>query len=316
MRPAVCLWYALRALDNSGAGKVSVALSEIMRQLKKSRTTIWRYLQDATFFRYHSTRNGIVTVYLQGLRSVCRTLRLPDIGPVGFNMGLQKIQKDSAAIGAQSLQQSSLYLAILATRKAGKTANIFDATLLEKSSFITEGAPSTLGGPQDKSKKTKKEKKKKPPQYMGSFDIKTVNGRPQEIHLLHRTVTLYGASIAGIARLLLVCSKTIAKSLEGTLRIRQAHQIPSVIYYGLRVEAADNFGRNEDCPYAFYSKHKHLGPYRLHTYLYYPNFVLCSQRILKSHINPSLKLQPQGVEPQAFNSNVEFASTAAVIIQD
>lgn len=287
--PAVQLWYALRALDVSGSGKVSITTGDMERQLGKGRTTIWRYLKDKTFFRSHVTVKGVVTVYLHGLRSVCRALHLDSIGPIGFNVGLKSIQRDSAAIGAQSLQQSSLYLALLSSRKdkkvigdpltKGKVADVLDASLLEESSFITGGATSIAGECLLQGAA---------PQCIGTLPIKTVSGAQQEVHMLRASATLYGASLEGIAKLLRVCSKTVSKSLMGTRRIRQAQQVPLWEYNALQVEAADNFGRSEEA--GFYSYHKKYGSYRLYTYLYYPYYPLCSQRVLKSHINPSLKV--------------------------
>lgn len=280
VRPAVQLWYALRALDVNGSGKVSITTTEAMSQLGRSRTTIWRYLKDATFFRSHTTKDGVLTIYLQGLRSVCKSLGLEGIGPIGFNEGLDSIQKDSASIGAQSLQQSSRFLAQLASQKDKKVPDVLDATLLEKSSFISVGAPSPIKGQTIQAIA---------PQCLGTLPLKTISGYPQEVYMLRQRATIYGASIEGIAKLLGVCSRTISKALKGTLRIRQAQQIPLWEYYARKHQASENFGRMEGK--GFYSLHKEYGAYRLYTYLYYPFHHLCSQRVLKSRVNPSLGLR-------------------------
>ena len=274
-RPAVRLWYALRALDVDGSGKVIVSLGEIEGQLSKSSLTVRRYLKDDTFFRNYYVEGGALTVYLHGLRSVCKALGFTDVGPTGFTEGLDSIQKDSALIGAQSLQQSSMYLATIALK--GKHPDLVDATTMgTDSSFITEGVTDANMG--------------HAPQCLGNLTINTVSGRAQKVHLLREGATLYGASLQGIGALLQVCSKTISRALRGVLRIRQAQQIPEWEYMALQVEASQTLrGTNDDSPYPFYSRHKSYGPYRLHTYLYYPLHALCSQRALKSHINPSLK---------------------------
>lgn len=274
-RPAVRLWYALRALDTEGAGKVVVPVGEIEKQLGRSSLTVRRYLMDATFFRSYYVEGSDLTVYLHGLASVCRALGFSDIGPVGFTEGLDTIQTDSALIGAQSLQQSSQYLAIKALK--GKHANLVDASTIQAdSSFITGGVTDAY---MDRA-----------PQCMGNITINTVSGRPQKVHLLHEAATLYGASLEGIATLLQVCSKTVSRALKGVLRIRQAQQIQEWEYQALKVEASQTLrGINDESPYPFYSRHAFYGPYRLYTYLYYPLHKLCSQRNLKSHVNPSLK---------------------------
>jgi hypothetical protein len=103
-------------------------------------------------------------------------------------------------------------------------------------------------------------------------------------------VTLYGASLQGVADLLQVCMKTVSRALRGVLRIRQAQQIPMWKYNQLQMEASETLtGSQDGSAYPFYSFHNVFGPYRLHTYLYYPLHVLCSQRRLKAHINPRLK---------------------------
>jgi len=230
---------------------------------------------DTTFFRSHYVEDGTITVYLHGLAAVCKELGFTDIGPIGFNEGLGQLQKDAALIGAQSLQQSSQHLAIKALR--GKHPNLVDASTIQAdSSFITGGVTDAF---MDHA-----------PQCLGNLTINTVSGRPQKVHLLHQAATLYGASLEGIAGLLQVCSKTIARALKGVLRIRQAQQIPEWEYQALKVEASQTLrGTNDESPYPFYSHHAFYGPYRLYTYLYYPLHKLCSQRNLKSHINPSLK---------------------------
>jgi hypothetical protein len=276
VRPAVQLWYALRALDMNGSGKVSITMAEAMSQLGRSRTTIWRYLKDTTFFRSHTTKDGMLTIYLQGLRSVCKSLGLVGIGPIGFNEGLDSIQKDSASIGAQFLQQCSMFLAVLASQKTNKLPNTLDATLLENTSFISGGVPSPIKGAS---------------QCIGTLSINTVSGSPQTVHVLHQYTTPYGASIEGIADLLGVCAKTISRSLKGSIRIRQAQQISYIEYYSKRQEAKENLGRMD----GFYSLHREYGAYRLYTYLYYPQYHLCSQRVLKSHVNPHLRLAYEGL---------------------
>lgn len=285
VRPAVRLWYALRALDVEGTGKVVIPAGEIERQLGKSRTTIWRYLQDRVFFRSYRYGGGLLTVYLHGLRAVCLSLGIDSIGPVGFNMGLTTIQKDSAAIGAQSLQQSSLYLARLAAHKDKKVISVLDATLIQQPSHITEGATAVLGLMHDTwdtflpAKGTSL--------CAGSIPVKTVSGSHTLVHLLECSATLYGASLEGIATMLGVCSKTISRSLRGVARIRQAQRVPYWEYKYWQHEASENLGRSVSP--GFYGYNKDYGAYKLYTYLYYPNYCLCSQRVLKSHVNPALK---------------------------
>lgn len=296
-KPAVCLWYALRALDVDGTGKVTIPVGEAEVQLGKSASTIRRYLMDDMFFRSYTVAYGVITIYLHGLASVCRALHLTDIGPVGFNEGLGQIVKDSALVGAVALQQASLYLAThdkeghrIDERYPDGTPRVMDATkistvqeLMGTASYITGGATAaTTIDPSDVLVDA--------PQCKGTFIINTVTGRPQPVHMLQLGTTIYGASLEGIAALLQVCSKTISRALQGTLRIRQAQQIYWSEYYHLKNEASETLtGTNDDCKYAFYSKHEYMGPYRLYTYLYYPLYQLCSQRVLKSHINPWLK---------------------------
>lgn len=280
-RPAVRLWYALRALDVAGTGKVTVPVGEIEQQLCRSSLTVSRYLKDTTFFRSHYVEGGALTVYLHGLAAVCKALGFTDIGPVGFNEGLDQLQKDAALIGAQSLQQASLYLA---TRDRDREHDVLDAVNIKPvggtASFITWGATDTDTAVLDVTVT----------QCEGTLTINTVTGRPQTVHMLREGATLYGASLEGIAGLLQVCSKTISRALQGVLRIRQAQQIPEWEYQALRAEASDSLtGTVEDCPYPFYSRDRVLGPYRLHTYLYYPLYALCSQRRIKSRVNPYLK---------------------------
>lgn len=279
-RPAVRLWYALRALDTEGTGKVTVPVGEIEQQLGKSRLTVRRYLKDTTFFRSHYVEGGaLLTVYLHGLAAVCKALGFTDIGPVGFNEGLGQLQKDAALIGAQSLQQASLYLA---TRDRDREHDVLDAvnikTIDGAASFITWGVTDHVMLDDAAT------------QCEGTLTINTVAGRPQRVHVLHEGATLYGASLEGIANLLQVCSKTISRALQGVLRIRQAQQISEWEYQALRAEASESLtGTVDDCPYPFYSRDRVLGPYRLHTYLYYPLYALCSQRRIKSRVNPWLK---------------------------
>lgn len=290
-KPAVQLWYALRALDVDGSGKVTIPVGEAERQLGKSASTIRRYLMDDVLFRSYSVTDGVITIYLHGLASVCRALYLTDIGPVGFNEGLGQLVKDSALVGAVALQQASLYLAT--HDKQGHcidAVDVVDATkittvqeLMGTTSYITGGVTAATTLAEDVLVDV--------PQLKGTFTINTITGRPQPVHMLRLGTHMYGASLAGIAGLLQVCSKTISRALQGTLRIRQAQQIYWSEYYHLKNEASETLtGTNsEDCKYPFYSKHEHMGPYRLYTYLYYPLYQLCSQRVLKSHVNPWLK---------------------------
>jgi hypothetical protein len=279
----------MRALDVDGTGKVTIPVGEAEVQLGKSSSTIRRYLMDDMFFRSCTVADGKITIYLHGLASVCRALHLTDIGPVGFNEGLCQIVKDSALVGAVALQQASLYLAT--HDKEGHRIDepdVLDATkimstdeLMGRSSYITEGVTTIHQDP---------DAIIDAPQCKGTFTINTVMGRPQPIHMLRLGTRMYGASLEGIAGLLQVCSKTISRALQGTLRVRQAQQIYWSQYYHLKNEASETLtGTNENSPYPFYSKHEHMGPYRLYTYLYYPLYQLCSQRVLKSHVNPWLK---------------------------
>lgn len=279
-KPAVQLWYALRALDVEGTGKVIIPTGEIEVQLGKSRTTIWRYLQDRTFFRSYSYGAGLLTVYLHGLRAVCQSLGLDSIGPVGFNQGLTTIQKDSAAIGAQALQQCSMYVAKVACINEGREPSLLDATLIGGASFMSRGVTSSLLGSSYKQGPIS--------QIYAELSIKNTSGIPQPVQLLRKSATVYGASIEGIGRLLRVCSKTISKSLQGTLRIRQAQHMPRWEYLALRFEASENMGKRLDSS-GFFSFHEEYGAYRLHTYLYYPYYALCSQKTLKSLVNPVLR---------------------------
>jgi hypothetical protein len=286
-RPAAQLWYACRALDVNGCGHVTIPSGEVERQLGKSRTTVWRYLNDTTFFRAYHYRDGYLTIYMHGLSATCLNLGLNGIGPVGFNVGLDSIQADAAAIGAQALQQQSKWVATHMPGK-GPTASVDATTItdLGNSSFISGGLPSISDGAAPPGAILLD------PLCAGTATLHTVNGLPFTVHVLNIAGTIYGASLEGIGALLHVCSKTVSRSLRNSLRVRQGQQIPMWKYLGLRFEACETLnGRNEDSPYCYYALHKILGPYRLYTYLYYPMYQLCSQKRLKARVNPYLKEQ-------------------------
>lgn len=125
---AIKLWYACRAIDQSGSGRVQVAIADLVDAIGVSIATIRRYLQDGKrlkFFRHARTAQGIVTLFYASTVQVCAANGLESLGAVTeVAIGeLKNLKAIATQAEAQKLQQASFHKARKGQKRPLPTAD-------------------------------------------------------------------------------------------------------------------------------------------------------------------------------------------------
>ena len=125
---AIKLWYACRAIDQSGSGRVQCAIADLANVLQVSIATIRRYLKDGKrlkFFRDARTAHGIVTVFYSSTVQVCMANGLESLGAVTevAISDLHNLKAIATQAEAQKLQQASYHKARKGQKRPIPTAN-------------------------------------------------------------------------------------------------------------------------------------------------------------------------------------------------
>lgn len=117
--PWARLWYLCRALDKEGTGHLVLPLPVVQVFLECSSQSIYRWLQQGQkkgAFRYYKIRDGVMTVYLGGMFSVCYQMNLKRWGAVGVSplwqvLSLKQLRSLTTGLVTQRFQQKSRYAA-------------------------------------------------------------------------------------------------------------------------------------------------------------------------------------------------------------
>lgn len=114
MKSPIRLWYALRAIDNRGTGKVKTTLKKLSYLMDLSIPTVKRYLQQGEkmgLYRAVIKQWGKeeITIYLQSLFNVCLAHGIEDWGACTdlFTYELKLIRLHATQATAQRLQRCS-----------------------------------------------------------------------------------------------------------------------------------------------------------------------------------------------------------------
>lgn len=244
--PAIKVWYECRFADPNGNGWAYI-------EAHKSRTTMWRYLNDKRLFRSYKKEGNLYKVYYQSTYNVCINLNISNLGAISETDTTHDLAEQAALIQAIKLQQQSMWLC----------KQEYKVNLKPQNFFNKEGVPSDNG--------------------YGGKDFYGVN--PKLIPFQKRRIlfleveSFYGASQDGIAKRLGICRQTAAKLLENSSKIQLALKSSWYHYYKAKFEASENFGVPPEKGFIFKSKSLVSGVVsKISTYVYYPLFSLCNQK--------------------------------------
>lgn len=256
--PAIALWYLCRGLDPEGSGKAKVTRQQLAEQFGKSRTTIWRWLNNRKFFRhyYYDVKEGCYVVYLCSIVKVCLALNVVSLGGIGQSDTVDDLAEQAALIEAQKVQGQSYYLA--------KTSGEGWLMVKPEEYFDPEGKPLCNISLCSKTARQLRIK-----------DFSTLNKRP--IMVLRRIVQTYGASQYGIAKRLGISVNTVRKLLAPASKIQPALHVSWKYLYRARFEAEENLGSPLETGFLI---RKGI-PLKLLPYRYYPLYALRSCKGLR-----------------------------------
>ena len=125
---AIKLWYACRAIDRVGSGRIECAIADLADALTVSIATIRRYLKDGRrlkFFRNARTANGIVTLFYASTVQVCMATGLKSLGAITevAVSELKNLKAIATQAEAQKLQQASFRKARKGLKRPLSTAD-------------------------------------------------------------------------------------------------------------------------------------------------------------------------------------------------
>ena len=261
-KPWARLWYICRAIDKEGSGRVKILVSKILRVLKISRATFYRWLKEGkaagAFQCYKRIDKHIQLIHLGSKVSVCKKLGITDWdstteiplwrlfnnpelslwNSIGIKPNRVKLRKLVTSLQAYWMQQRSIEAAKEAERK--RTKNIKN----RRKNYVHD--------------------------FSGADGEPTSQLSAAQNYRFSRKHLPTGASQKGIGESLGVSDRTARRHLEGRERVQifykeEAYQAQAELFYAQETGAKSPvFKRNGEY-------------YRYGTNLYNLNFKLCSE---------------------------------------
>ncbi len=252
-KPALKLWYLAKAMSNTGIANLS--MQETCETLKVKERTIQHYLHQGKMFGYFRDwkRDGdSITVYYSSLISICVAH--------GFSIGysafistdqLPKLKQALTEISAQALQTASYYAARREQERLDKPS---DAVPLPEHYFPE--SPSLLS--------------------------KGVLGFYGSVMLVDQSTIPIGGSQVGIGKIIERHPQTIKRRLKFTPKQRIAH------FNRMNLAELDLCRESWDAQVGKFFPYQGR-VYKLHTYIYAPQYHLCTCKAMKKTLQRARK---------------------------
>ena len=256
------LWYICRAIDKEGSGRVKILVSKMLKVLKISRATFYRWLKEGkaagAFQSYKRIDKDIQLIQLGSKVNVCKKLGITDWDS-STEIPIWKLFNNPEL----SLWNS---MGIKPNRvKLKKLVTSLQAYWMQHQSI--EAAKEA-----EKKRTRSKRNRHKPyvPDFGGADGKPTSQLSAARNYRFSRKHIPTGASQKGIGKSLRVSDRTARRHLEGTERVQifykeEAYQAQAELFYARETGAKSPvFKRNGEY-------------YRYGTNLYNLNFQLCSE---------------------------------------